>query len=148
MVRAPPLIPFRHVRPTIFTPVQLISVGRIKAAKISAVHVSTTASETMASDQKPHPSFEIIGGGAARDSILPALKTLTRPYSPFPFIGWNCHVETIFASFFRSLPDVRLRRECIPTKDNGVVSLDWVSGEASQLPPESPVLILLVQSCS
>ncbi|XP_021903183.1 embryogenesis-associated protein EMB8 isoform X2 [Carica papaya] len=51
--------------------------------------------------------------------------------------------ETIFAAFFRSIPDVKLRRECLRTKDDGVVALDWVSGDDRRLPLESPVLILL-----
>ncbi|XP_043715201.1 embryogenesis-associated protein EMB8 [Telopea speciosissima] len=86
-------------------------------------------------------SLEIIGG--AGDSWASVLKTLQRPYVPFPLIGWNCHLETIFAAFFRSLPNVRFRRECLRTKDNGVVALDWVSGDDRHLPAESPVLILL-----
>ncbi|PON73550.1 AB hydrolase 4 family [Parasponia andersonii] len=89
----------------------------------------------------PHPSLEIAGG--ARGSFLPALKTLARPYNPFPLVGWNRHVETIFAAFLRSVPDLRLRRECLRTNDNGAVALDWVSGDDHGLPPESPLLILL-----
>lgn len=88
-----------------------------------------------------HPSLEIAGGGL--ESFLPAFNTLDHPYNPFPIIGWNRHVETIFASFFRSRPDVRLRRECLRTKDDGAISLDWVSGDDRQLPVESPVLILM-----
>ncbi|XP_062146653.1 embryogenesis-associated protein EMB8 [Alnus glutinosa] len=136
MARAPHHNLFRHFRPITYTP----SPIRTKTPKISAVHVSTDA---MPGHQDPHTSLEVVAGGGARETILPALKTLGRPYTPFPLIGWNCHVETIFAAFFRSLPDVRLRRECLRVKDNGVVALDWVSGDDSRLPPESPVLILL-----
>ena len=95
-------------------------------------------------EAQAHPTLEIIGG--ATESVLPALNsTLTRiPYNPFPLIGWNCHVETVYAAYFRSLPDVKLRRECIRTKDNGTVALDWVSGDDRHLPPDSPLLILLV----
>lgn len=89
----------------------------------------------------PHPSLDVLGGG--RDTFLPALKTIHLPYHPFPLIGWNPHVETIFAAFFRSLPEVRFRRECLRTKDNGSVALDWVAGDQSSLPLQSPVLILL-----
>ncbi|KAK6947991.1 Alpha/beta hydrolase fold-1 [Dillenia turbinata] len=92
-------------------------------------------------EKKIDPKLEIVGGG--RDSFLPALKLEGRPYNPFPLIGWNCHVETIFASFYRSRPDVRLKRQCLRTKDGGVVSLDWVSGDDHQLPANSPVVILL-----
>ncbi|KAK8690847.1 hypothetical protein V6N13_074373 [Hibiscus sabdariffa] len=89
-----------------------------------------------------HPSLEVIGG--ARDRFLPALfNNLRLPYNPFPLIAWNRHVETIFASFYRSVPDVRLRRECLRAKDGGSVALDWVSGDHRRLPPDSPILILL-----
>ncbi|XP_059662142.1 embryogenesis-associated protein EMB8 [Cornus florida] len=107
----------------------------------SAVHATTTTAATMPDHHHPHPSLEVVGG--ALSSFLPAFTTLNRPYNPFPLIGWNRHVETIFAAFFRSLPDVRFRRVCLRTKDDGAVSLDWVSGDDDQLPPDSPVLILL-----
>ncbi|KAI3453321.1 hypothetical protein Pfo_009984 [Paulownia fortunei] len=108
-------------------------------------HFSTlraTASTTMPeSSSNRHPSLEVIGG--AVDTFLPAFKTLHLPYVPYPFIAWNRHVETIFAAFFRSLPDVRFRRECLRTRDDGAVALDWVSGDDRNLPSDSPVLILL-----
>ncbi|KAI9092336.1 hypothetical protein K1719_027836 [Acacia pycnantha] len=90
---------------------------------------------------QPHSSFEIIGG--ARDRFLPSLTYLSLPYIPSRYIGSNRHVETIFAFFFRSRPKVRYRRQCIHTKDGGVVALDWVSGDDRLFPPNSPVLILL-----
>ncbi|KAL0016101.1 hypothetical protein SO802_003170 [Lithocarpus litseifolius] len=143
-----PLSTFRHRSPIISTPNQFLSLSPIvKTSKISAVHVSSTTATTMPSSDLPqaqaHPSLEIIGG--ATESVLPVLNaTLTRnPYNPFPFFGWNRHVETIYASFFRTRPDVRLRRECLRTKDDGSVALDWVSGDDRQLPPDSPLLILL-----
>ncbi|XP_020249341.1 embryogenesis-associated protein EMB8-like [Asparagus officinalis] len=67
----------------------------------------------------------------------------SRRTSSDPLVAWNRHVETIFAAFFRSLPAVTFRRECLRTKDNGAVALDWVSADDRQLPFESPVLILL-----
>ncbi|EOA23252.1 hypothetical protein CARUB_v10017300mg, partial [Capsella rubella] len=89
-----------------------------------------------------HSSLEVIGGG--RDRFLPALKdSLVKPYNAFPLTGFNRHVETIYAAFYRSVPSVRLRRECLRTKDNGSVALDWVVGDDSFLSPESPILILL-----
>ncbi|KAF5753418.1 putative alcohol O-acetyltransferase [Helianthus annuus] len=90
---------------------------------------------------KPHPSLQLSGGGL--DSFLPAFTTLNQPYRAYPIVGSNTHVETIFAYFFRSTPDVSLRRECLRTKDNGAVSLDWVVGDDYSLPPSSPTLILL-----
>lgn len=110
----------------------------------SAVNVSNA--DAMPDHSLIHPSVEVVGGG--RESLfLPAFKSLNlnRPYHPYPVIGWNRHLETIFASFFRSLPDVRFRRQCLRTKDDGSVALDWVSGDDSLLPPHSPVLILLVR---
>lgn len=89
-----------------------------------------------------HPSLEVTGGGI--EKFLPALNSnLQRPYHHFPVIGSNRHVETIFAAFFRSLPDVTFRRECVRTKDDGAVALDWVAGDDRHLPSLSPVLILL-----
>uniref|UniRef100_A0A251RKY4 Putative AB hydrolase 4 family n=1 Tax=Helianthus annuus TaxID=4232 RepID=A0A251RKY4_HELAN len=72
-----------------------------------------------------------------------SFTTLNQPYRAYPIVGSNTHVETIFAYFFRSTPDVSLRRECLRTKDNGAVSLDWVVGDDYSLPPSSPTLILL-----
>ncbi|TKY67908.1 Embryogenesis-associated protein EMB8 [Spatholobus suberectus] len=111
----------------------------------SARHVTSSAVATMppaaAATTTTHPSFEILGG--ARDRFLPALSHLSRPYRPFPLLAGNRHLETIFAAFFRSVPNVRLQRECLRTHDGGAVALDWVSGDDRRLPPDSPVLILL-----
>lgn len=105
---------------------------------------STGVTAMSAAGNVPHPSLEITGGG--RDMFISAFKSLNNPYSAYPIVGWNRHIETIFASFFRSTPDVRLRRECLRTKDDGSVALDWVSGDDRRLPPDSPLLILLVSS--
>ncbi|PHT57778.1 Embryogenesis-associated protein EMB8 [Capsicum baccatum] len=102
---------------------------------------STGVTAMSAAGNVPHPSLEITGGG--RDKFISAFKSLNNPYSAYPIVGWNRHIETIFASFFRSTPDVRLRRECLRTKDDGSVALDWVSGDDRRLPPDSPLLILL-----
>ncbi|KAL0372907.1 UNVERIFIED_CONTAM: Embryogenesis-associated protein [Sesamum calycinum] len=114
-----------------------------KPHQFSALRATATiaAAKMPGSSSKSHPSLEVIGG--AVNTFLPAFKTLHLPYVPYPFIGWNCHVETIFAAFFRSLPDVRFRRECLRTRDDGAVALDWVSGDDRNLPSNSPVLILL-----
>ncbi|XP_076881400.1 embryogenesis-associated protein EMB8-like [Bidens hawaiensis] len=89
-----------------------------------------------------HQSLEVLGG--ARDTYCPVINThITRPYNHFPVLGTNCHVETIFASLFRTVPDVKLKRECLRTRDDGTVALDWVSGDARNLPDNTPVLLLL-----
>ncbi|KAL6986487.1 embryogenesis-associated protein emb8 [Sarracenia purpurea var. burkii] len=119
----------------------LTSCHNARCLTLVAFHANTIASTAMSGAREPHPSLEVLGG--ARDSFLPAFKTLTHPYNPYPIIGWNRHIETIFAAFFRSLPDVRFRRECLRTKDNGSVALDWVAGDDRRIPAESPVLILL-----
>ena len=149
MARAPPVTPLYNHRPITFPPNQLLSRIKTKTktpSKISAVHVTAMPSQQHhhEAQAQAHPKLEIIGG--AMESVLPALNsTLARfPYNPFPLIGWNCHVETVYAAYFRSLPDVKLRRECIRTQDNGSVALDWVSGDDRHLPPDSPLLILLV----
>ncbi|EEF43442.1 alpha/beta hydrolase domain containing protein 1,3, putative [Ricinus communis] len=106
----------------------------------STVQVATAT--TMSDDEtRPHPSLEVIGG--ARDTFLPIFKTLHRPYKTFPLIGHNRHFETIFASFFRTTPYVRFKRECLRTNDDGSVALDWVAGDSRRLPLDSPILILL-----
>ncbi|CAH9068740.1 unnamed protein product [Cuscuta europaea] len=107
----------------------------------TASTAATSTTRILSGHVIPHPSVEVIGG--ARDVILPALKSLhNNTYRPYPIIGWNRHAETIYAAFFRTLPDVKLRRECLRTRDDGSVALDWVSGDDS-LPPDCPVLILL-----
>ncbi|XP_017973798.1 PREDICTED: embryogenesis-associated protein EMB8 isoform X2 [Theobroma cacao] len=118
-----------------------ISLSRHTRATVTARHVTTTA-PTKITMPDHHPSLEVIGG--ARDRFLQALHTALRlPYNPFPLIAWNRHVETIFAAFFRSVPDVRLRRESLRVKDGGSVALDWVSGDQRRLSPDAPILILL-----
>ncbi|KAK4262946.1 hypothetical protein QN277_028435 [Acacia crassicarpa] len=108
----------------------------------SSVRLSSSSSAVVPmSLPQPHSSFEVIGG--ARDLFLPSLSYLSRPYSPYPFFASNRHVETIFASFFRSAPQVKYRRQCLRTKDDGSIALDWVAGDDPLLPPDSPVLILL-----
>lgn len=81
--------------------------------------------------------------GEATDSLRTVFEKLRRPYNPYPLVGWNRHIETIFAAFFRSLPGIRFRRECLRTADDGVVSLDWVCGDDTEIPIDAPVLILL-----
>uniref|UniRef100_A0A5B7C7H0 AB hydrolase-1 domain-containing protein n=1 Tax=Davidia involucrata TaxID=16924 RepID=A0A5B7C7H0_DAVIN len=133
-----PLTSFGHVRRLPSPPI-LTTLPPARTLHSAALHVSITT-DTMPDH---HPLLEVVGGAAALSSFLPAFRTLNRPYDPYPVIGWNRHLETIFAAFFRSLPDVKIRRECLRTKDNGAVALDWVSGDDRQLPADSPVLILL-----
>lgn len=116
-----------------------------KASHFSTLRASASAAAGMPdSSSKFHPSLEVLGGAA--DTFLPAFKSPHLPYVPYPLIASNRHVETIFAAFYRSLPDVRFRRECLRTSDDGAVAIDWVSGDDRNLPSESPVLILLVHS--
>ncbi|KAG8382564.1 hypothetical protein BUALT_Bualt05G0090500 [Buddleja alternifolia] len=126
-----------HLRHITHFPVTLTPSTTSKYSTLR--HIAATPMPQSSGDH--HPSLEVIGGGM--DTFLPAFKTLHLPYVPYPFFGWNRHVETIFASFFRSLPDVRYRRECLRTRDGGAVALDWVSGDDRRLPSDSPILILL-----
>jgi hypothetical protein len=113
------------------------------SSSATSVHVTMSVADHQQPPPPPHPSFEILGGALHR--FFPSLtQHLTRPYNPFPFIAWNRHVETIFASFFRSTPDVTLRRQCLRTQDGGSVALDWVPGDDRRLLPDAPLLILLV----
>lgn len=52
-------------------------------------------------------------------------------------------METVFAAFYRSLPAVKLRRECLRMADDGAAALDWVSGDDRLIPVDAPLLILL-----
>ncbi|XP_013600197.1 PREDICTED: embryogenesis-associated protein EMB8 isoform X1 [Brassica oleracea var. oleracea] len=117
----------------------------LASARTLRRHFSIFAAADPKTSEMPrlhHASLEVIGGGT--DRFLPPLKdSLSKPYDAFPLIGFNSHAETIYAAFYRSVPFVRLRRECLRTKDNGSVALDWVAGDDSCLPPESPILILL-----
>ncbi|XP_021767914.1 embryogenesis-associated protein EMB8-like [Chenopodium quinoa] len=135
------LFRFLHF-PSAFTTITTHRYLRLHVTQ-SDVSSSTQISENGAPQTvQVHPSLEVIGGG--RDKYLSALKkNLEHPYNPFPIIGSNRHVETIFAAFYRSLPDVKFWRECLRTKDDGAVALDWVAGDHRKLPPLSPVLILL-----
>ncbi|KAL2610814.1 hypothetical protein R1flu_022506 [Riccia fluitans] len=80
--------------------------------------------------------------------LLSRINILKEPYRR-PFFLKNCHVETIFAAYFRTLPTVQYRRECLKMPDGGTVALDWpVGGEdanlwTTELPNDAPVLILL-----
>ncbi|KAL9680347.1 hypothetical protein QQ045_018225 [Rhodiola kirilowii] len=105
------------------------------------IRLSARSASASSMDNNHRSSLEVSGGGAG--AYLPALKSLDLGYTAYPIIGWNRHVETIFASFFRTRPDVRLKRECLRTKDGGAVSLDWVVGDDRNVPEDSPILILL-----
>ncbi|XP_022159893.1 embryogenesis-associated protein EMB8 [Momordica charantia] len=126
-----------------FTP--LITTSRTAHRRfpllLSRLTTTTAAVGMVENCDQPHPSLEVLGGG--RDRFLPAINNLDRPYKPYSVIGSNRHLETIFAAFFRSCPNVRLRRECLRMPDNGTVALDWVAGDDLRQPPDSPVLILL-----
>ncbi|CAA7399800.1 unnamed protein product [Spirodela intermedia] len=92
-----------------------------------------------------YSSLEVIGGaaGALLHGAAGGQGLRLTPYDVFPILGWNNHLETIFAAFFRSVPEVCLRRECIRTIDDGSVALDWCCGDSRLLPADAPVLILL-----
>ncbi|KAK9053084.1 hypothetical protein SSX86_029714 [Deinandra increscens subsp. villosa] len=119
-------------------PPTLITQSRLRAGPAMATPVTGGATTS----DGHHPSLEVLGG--ARDLFGPVIKThLDRPYNHFPVFGSNRHIETIFAAFFRNIPDVKLKRECLRTEDDGTVTLDWVSGDAGSLPGNSPILLLL-----
>ncbi|MQM06440.1 hypothetical protein Taro_039258 [Colocasia esculenta] len=112
--------------------------------RLRATALEASSSRCAGQDPAPLGSLEVLGG--ARRALLPGPDSpglRLKHYEPFPVLGWNCHLETIFAAFFRSVPDVRLRRECLRTADDGAVALDWVAGDERSLPFEAPVLILL-----
>ncbi|KAF3322441.1 embryogenesis-associated protein EMB8 isoform X1 [Carex littledalei] len=122
-----------HLR---FSPARPYPTLRRSLLPLSAM---SSPSDTKSEDL-PGSSLEIVG---ARRSLLSNFASLQCPYKAFPVLGWNRHVETIFAAIYRALPVVKLRRKCLRTKDDGAVALDWVLGDETELPFDSPVLILL-----
>uniref|UniRef100_A0A0A0KNN2 AB hydrolase-1 domain-containing protein n=1 Tax=Cucumis sativus TaxID=3659 RepID=A0A0A0KNN2_CUCSA len=133
--------PLIALRLSSFTPSFFLTNQRPRSLRLTTDTVVPMAELPSEKRIKPHPSLEVIGGGC--DQFLPAFKDLDLPYKPFPVIGSNRHLETIFASFFRTCPSVNLHRECLRAADNGTVALDWVAGDDLRLPLDSPVLILL-----
>lgn len=114
------------------------------AVSASAPSPSSGTGEQAKAAPLPHSTLEIAG---ARRGLLSGFASLRAPYRAFPVLASNRHVETIFAALTRSLPAVKLRRECLRAPDDGAVALDWVSGDDRVLPNDAPVLILLVR-CS
>ena len=114
------------------------------AVSASAPSPSSGTGEEAQAAPLPHSTLEIAG---ARRGLLSGFSSLRAPYRAFPVLASNRHVETIFAAFTRSLPAVKLRRECLRAPDDGAIALDWVSGDDRALPMDAPVLILLVR-CS
>lgn len=86
-------------------------------------------------------TLEVIGEKSSfNTSIIPHLTELQKPYKPYPFLT-NRHVETIFAAFFRTLPHLTYRRECLRMADGGTVALDWPLVEVQN--PNGAILLLL-----
>ncbi|CAL5020603.1 unnamed protein product [Urochloa decumbens] len=110
------------------------------SATASAPNLSSGAGEEAQAPPLPHSTLEIAG---ARRGLLSSFASLRAPYRAFPVLASNRHVETIFAALTRSLPAVKLRRECLRAPDDGAVALDWVAGDDRALPTDAPVLILL-----
>ena len=119
----------------------LIPGAAMSSAASSAPNPSSGAGEEAQAPPLPHSTLEIAG---ARRGLLSGFASLRAPYRAFPVLASNRHVETIFAAFTRSLPAVKLRRECLRGPDDGAVALDWVAGDDRVLPSDAPVLILLV----
>lgn len=119
----------------------LLPAAAMSSAAASTPNPSSGAGVEAQAPPLPHSTLEIAG---ARRGILSGFSSLRAPYRAFPVLASNRHVETIFAAFTRSLPAVKLRRECLRAPDDGVVALDWVSGDDRALPRDAPVLILLV----
>lgn len=83
----------------------------------------------MPDQHTPHSSFKIIRG--ACDLFLSAFTSWHRPYTLYPFIAHNRHVETIFVSMLHSplMPGLNMSASLLANKDDDVVALDWVSGD-------------------
>lgn len=93
--------------------------------------------------------LEIVANpGEFNTLLLERFSILKQTYKRFPLLV-NRHQETIFAALFRSLPNVKFRRECLRMEDGGTVALDWpVRGAGCEMGTKhftesTPVLILL-----
>nr|CAB3450517.1 unnamed protein product [Digitaria exilis]CAB3505132.1 unnamed protein product [Digitaria exilis] len=135
----------RRFAPRLRSLLPAAAMSSAAAAAASAPNPSSGAGEEVQAPPLPHSTLEIAG---ARQGILSGFSSLRAPYHAFPVFASNRHVETIFAAFTRSLPAVKLRRECLRAPDDGAVALDWVSGDDRALPRDAPVLILLFYSAS
>ncbi|KAL0923677.1 hypothetical protein M5K25_007743 [Dendrobium thyrsiflorum] len=151
MAATAPLSPLARSSP-LRPPLSSTSRSHLPFMAVSGAASSSSASAEAEQDisrgrgvpkEAPVPQLEVIG---SKRALLSQFASLKMSYRPFPVIGWNRHVETIFAAFFRSLPRVQFRRECLRTRDDGAVALDWVSGDERLLSPDSPVLVLLAIS--
>ncbi|KAJ1280204.1 hypothetical protein BS78_04G213300 [Paspalum vaginatum] len=118
----------------------LLPAAAMSSAASSGPNPSFGAAEEAQALPLPHSTLEIAG---PRRGLLSGFASLRAPYRAFPVFASNRHAETIFAAFTRSLPAVKLRRECLRAPDDGAVALDWVSGDERALPRDAPVLILL-----
>ncbi|KAK9145744.1 hypothetical protein Sjap_005647 [Stephania japonica] len=141
-----PFPPPPHRSPPLLTAgVRLRRRRRASSLVIAAMADAAAAPSPPSSSSAalPHSTLETLGGG--KDSILPALKSLERPFKAFPVVGWSRHIETIFAAYFRSAPavDFRYRRVCLRAPDDGAVAIDWAAGDDARLPADTPVLILM-----
>ncbi|RCV07553.1 hypothetical protein SETIT_1G253800v2 [Setaria italica] len=118
----------------------LLPAATMSSTAASTPNPSSGAGEDAQAPPLPHSTLEIAG---ARRGLLSGFASIRAPYRAFPVLASNRHVETIFAAFTRSLPAVKLRRECLRAPDDGAVALDWVCGDDRTLPRDAPVLILL-----
>eukprot|EP00798_Chlamydomonas_sp_ICE-L_P020084 gene20084-26801_t len=143
-------------------------LGAVAQSPLAAVLVAPIAASSLALPALPisfHPGVVLLAGVAlilvlayvdAHKKTAPPRVLLTptsfmqrvvsrcpvlfSPYRPLPFLT-NRHVETLFATFFRSCPSILYNRECLLMRDGGSIALDW-EGQCT-LPRGAPVLILL-----
>eukprot|EP00951_Prasinocladus_malaysianus_P000801 scaffold5638_cov52-Prasinocladus_malaysianus.AAC.1 len=76
-------------------------------------------------------------GVQALNELLAKCPSLTAEYAPRLFMT-NPHVETIFASFFRSKPRPDYRRELLQMPDGGTVALDWLGEKPDEVAKSVP----------
>lgn len=110
----------------------------VKAQAGAGVAAAALVAVIMGAQLRKARDLEVLGGAGA--GVRAKLTELEKPYKPYPLLT-NRHVETIFAAFFRSLPKLTFRRECLRMPDGGTVALDWPQPE---LPNPKAVLVLLV----
>ncbi|KAJ3262715.1 hypothetical protein HDU77_000231 [Chytriomyces hyalinus] len=74
-------------------------------------------------------------------SQCPSLK---RPFYPTPLL-FNGHMQTFWAAAISKMPDLRADydREMLDLPDGGLVAIDWAPRFHTELPSNSPIIIML-----
>lgn len=76
------------------------------------------------------------------EAIPPAKAFVPRPFRPARWLPGR-HGQTIAGRYLRTPAGVRYRRERMETEDGDFVDLDWATVDGFELPPHSPLVLLV-----